>query len=82
MFLNQICEFFTWLYIKLNAVSGYRMLGQRVGDNEGQVFEILRGNSRKDGGPPVFPRSATSRFGLAVRNCHWPPQLTTWLREV
>lgn len=49
MFLNQIYEFSTWLYMKINAV--YLITGNwgREGVDKGQVLEILRSNSRKDG---------------------------------
>lgn len=49
MFLNQIYEFSTWLYMKINAV--YLITGNwgREDVDKGQVLEILRSNSRKDG---------------------------------
>lgn len=49
VFLNQIYEFSTWLYMKINAV--YLITGNwgREGVDKGQVLEILRSNSRKDG---------------------------------
>lgn len=43
VFLNQIHEFSTWLYIKISAV--YLIIvnwGRADGDNEDEVFEILR----------------------------------------
>lgn len=52
MFLNQIYEFSTWLYMKINAV--YLITGnwgRGDVDNKGRVLEILRSNSRKDGSP-------------------------------
>lgn len=49
VFLNQIYEFSTWLYMKINAV--YLITGNwgREDVDKGQVLEILRSNSRKDG---------------------------------
>lgn len=52
VFLNQMYEFSTWLYMKINAV--YLITGnwgRGDVDNKGQVLEILRSNSRKDGSP-------------------------------
>ena len=52
VFLNQIYEFSTWLYVKINAVYLITVnWGRGDIDRKGQVFEILRSNSRKAGDP-------------------------------
>lgn len=76
MFLKQIREFSTWLYIKINAVYLITVnWGRGVVGGEDEVFEVFRKlldfygvTPERMEGLPTYSSSDKFKFGLAVKN--------------